>query len=312
MIFEYIYLVVGFVILLTSGSLLVKAAVSIASHLKISPLVSGITVVALGTSAPEFFVSLGAALKGSPDIAIGNVVGSNISNIALVLGVTSVILPLPVLKKTVQFDWFVMMLASLLFLLFSFTDSSIVLWEGIVMISILCWYLFHSIYHSRKAMISHGELREAKYSWFVSLLMILVASLGLYFGADLLVSNAQKIAVSMGVSERVIGVTIIALGTSLPELATSVVAACKKELDISVGNIIGSNIFNLLGVLGVTSIIKQIVVDSSILHFDVFVLIAVSFILLILLLIPARYVLQAWNGVLLFVGYLAYAFFVFI
>lgn len=298
--------------MLGSGSLLVRAGVSIANKLKISPLVSGITVVALGTSAPELFVSLGAALNGSPDIAIGNVVGSNISNIALVLGVTAIILPLPVIKNTVRFDWFVMFGASLLFLLFAFTDSQIIWWEGIILISILVWYLSYSIYNSRKAKYEVDSETQYNYSWLTSIILMAVASVGLYFGADLLVENAQTIARAMGVSERVIGVTIIALGTSLPELATSVIAAFKKELDISVGNILGSNIFNILGVLGITSLIKNISIDPSILSFDIHVMIFLAFSLLLLLLIPVRYVLQRWNGLVLFILYLTYVFSVFI
>lgn len=298
--------------MLGSGSLLVRAGVSIANKLKISPLVSGITVVALGTSAPELFVSLGAALNGSPDIAIGNVVGSNISNIALVLGVTAIILPLPVIKNTVRFDWFVMFGASLLFLLFAFTDSQIIWWEGIILISILVWYLSYSIYNSRKAKYEVDSETQYNYSWLTSIILMAVASVGLYFGADLLVENAQTIARAMGVSERVIGVTIIALGTSLPELATSVIAAFKKELDISVGNILGSNIFNILGVLGITSLIKKISIDPSILSFDIHVMIFLAFSLLLLLLIPVRYVLQRWNGLVLFLLYLTYVFSVFI
>lgn len=298
--------------MLGSGSLLVRAGVSIANKLKISPLVSGITVVALGTSAPELFVSLGAALNGSPDIAIGNVVGSNISNIALVLGVTAIILPLPVIKNTVRFDWFVMFGASLLFLLFAFTDSQIIWWEGIILISILVWYLSYSIYNSRKAKYEVDSETQYNYSWLTSIILMAVASVGLYFGADLLVENAQTIARAMGVSERVIGVTIIALGTSLPELATSVIAAFKKELDISVGNILGSNIFNILGVLGITSLIKKISIDPSILSFDIHVMIFLAFSLLLLLLIPVRYVLQRWNGLVLFILYLTYVFSVFI
>lgn len=312
MLIQYLLLILGFVILLGSGSLLVRAGVSIANKLKISPLVSGITVVALGTSAPELFVSLGAALNGSPDIAIGNVVGSNISNIALVLGVTAIILPLPVIKNTVRFDWFVMFGASLLFLLFAFTDSQIVWWEGIIMISILVWYLSYSIYNSRKAKYEVDSETQYNYSWFASVVLMVVASIGLYFGANLLVENAQTIARAMGVSERVIGVTIIALGTSLPELATSVIAAFKKELDISVGNILGSNIFNILGVLGITSLIKKISIDPSILSFDIHVMIFLAFSLLLLLLIPVRYVLQRWNGFILFVLYLTYVFWVFL
>jgi len=312
MIIEYCLLILGFVILLTSGDLLVRAGVSIAGHLKISPLVSGITVVALGTSAPEFFVSLGAALKGSPDIAMGNVVGSNISNVALVLGVTAVILPLPVIKKTIRFDWVVMMVSSLLLLLFSYTNNQIDFWEGIVMVGVLVWYLTHSIYHSRKAMKSHGEISQVKYSWGTSIVLILVASAGLYYGADLLVENAKTISLAFGVSERVVGITIIALGTSLPELATSVIAACKKELDISVGNIVGSNIFNLLGVLGATSILKKITVDIAILNFDIHIMILISVALLALLMIPKKYVLQRWNGGVLFFSYVSYVVWVFI
>lgn len=312
MLVQYLLLILGFVILLGSGSLLVRAGVSIANKLKISPLVSGITVVALGTSAPELFVSLGAALNGSPDIAIGNVVGSNISNIALVLGVTAIILPLPVIKNTVRFDWFVMFGASLLFLLFAFTDSQIIWWEGIILISILVWYLSYSIYNSRKAKYEVDSETQYNYSWLTSIILMAVASVGLYFGADLLVENAQTIARAMGVSERVIGVTIIALGTSLPELATSVIAAFKKELDISVGNILGSNIFNILGVLGITSLIKNISIDPSILSFDIHVMIFLAFSLLLLLLIPVRYVLQRWNGLVLFILYLTYVFSVFI
>lgn len=312
MLIQYLLLILGFVILLGSGSLLVRAGVSIANKLKISPLVSGITVVALGTSAPELFVSLGAALNGSPDIAIGNVVGSNISNIALVLGVTAIILPLPVIKNTVRFDWFVMFGASLLFLLFAFTDSQIIWWEGIILISILVWYLSYSIYNSRKAKYEVDSETQYNYSWLTSIILMSVASVGLYFGADLLVENAQTIARAMGVSERVIGVTIIALGTSLPELATSVIAAFKKELDISVGNILGSNIFNILGVLGITSLIKKISIDPSILSFDIHVMIFLAFSLLLLLLIPVRYVLQRWNGLILFILYLTYVFSVFI
>jgi cation:H+ antiporter len=312
MLIQYLLLILGFVILLGSGSLLVRAGVSIANKLKISPLVSGLTVVALGTSAPELFVSLGAALNGSPDIAIGNVVGSNISNIALVLGVTAMILPLPVIKKTVRFDWFVMFGASLLFLLFAFTDSQIMWWEGLIMLSILVWYISYSIYNSRKLVFEVDSETQYNYSWSISIALMAVASIGLYFGANLLVENAQTIARAMGVSERVIGVTIIALGTSLPELATSVIAAFKKELDISVGNILGSNIFNILGVLGVTSLVKKISIDPSILNFDIHVMIFLAFSLLILLLIPARYILQRWNGLILFILYLTYVLSVFI
>ena len=303
---DYLLLVIGFVILLYSGDLLVKAGVALSGHFNISPLVTGVTIVALGTSAPEFFVSLGAAIKGSPDIAMGNVVGSNIANIALVLGVTAMLLPVPVLKKTMHFDWVVMMVASLLLLVFAF-DGALVLWEGFVLVTILTWYLASSVYKSRKD-IKNNEMEPLtpRLSLLKAFGLVAFASVGLYFGADILVESAKNIAITFGVSERIVAITVVALGTSLPELATSVIAACRKQMDISVGNIIGSNIFNILGVLGVTSIIKKISVDKSILEFDIFWMIAISFLLYILVAVPRRQILQRWNGIVFVMVYLSY------
>ena len=189
---DYLLLVIGFVILLYSGDLLVKAGVALSGHFKISPLVTGVTIVALGTSAPEFFVSLGAAIKGSPDIAMGNVVGSNIANIALVLGVTAMLLPVPVLKKTMHFDWVVMMVASLLLLVFAF-DGALVLWEGFVLVTILTWYLASSVYKSRKD-IKNNEMEPLtpRLSLLKAFGLVAFASVGLYFGADILVESAKK------------------------------------------------------------------------------------------------------------------------
>lgn len=309
---DYLWLVVGFMILLYSGDFLVKAGVSLSGHFKISPLVTGITIVALGTSAPEFFVSLGAAVKGSPDIAMGNVVGSNIANIALVLGVTAIVLPIPVLKKTMRFDWGVMMLASVLLFLFAF-NGTLVFWEGFILASILAWYLAVSVYKSRKDIKETDmEPLTPTMSILASFGMVALASVGLYFGADLLVESAKNIAIDFGVSERVIAITIVALGTSLPELATSVIAACRKQMDISVGNIIGSNIFNILGVLGLTSVIKKISVDKSILEFDIFAMLAISLLLFVLIAVPRKQILQRWKGGLFLAIYLGYIAFVFL
>lgn len=303
---DYLWLVIGFVILLYSGDLLVKAGVALSGHFKISPLVTGITIVALGTSAPEFFVSLGAAVKGSPDIAMGNVVGSNIANIALVLGVTAIVLPIPVLKKTMHFDWIVMMLSSLLLLIFAF-DGALVFWEGLILVSILVWYLITSVFKSRKDIKSNDKKPlTPRLSIFVAFSLVAIASVGLYLGADLLVESAKNIAIKYGVSERVVAITVVALGTSLPELATSVIAACRKQMDISVGNIIGSNIFNILGVLGVTSVFKRITVDQSILEFDIFWMLAISFLLYLLVAVPRKQILQRWNGIIFLSVYLFY------
>lgn len=309
---EYLLLILGLVVLLYSGDLLVKAGVEIARYFKISPLVSGITIVALGTSAPEFFVSVSAAFKGSSDIAMGNVVGSNIANIALVLGVTSMILAIPVLRKTLQFDWGVMMGASVLLYIFAF-GGALSFWEGFVMTVFLAVYLFMSVYRSRKELkVSDEQIPKPTSSPVRVAATLVLASVGLYFGADLLVDNAIIIATDFGISERVVAISVVALGTSLPELATSVIAACRKELDISVGNIIGSNIFNILGVLGLTSMIKKVNIAESIMNFDIIAMLIVSLLLFVLIMLPKRYILSKWKGVLLMLFYAAYIYSVFI
>ncbi len=308
---DYLYLFIGFVILLYSGDLLVKGSVALSSHFKISTLVVGVTVVSFGTSAPELFVSLDAALHGSPDIAIGNVIGSNIANIALVLGFTAILMPLPVRSNSIKFDWPFMMGASLLFYLF-ILNQKLEYYEGIIFVILLFVFMFWTIWKSRKE--NRGlatEFKEAKQSIPVALLLIVAASIGLYFGADLLVDSAKNIALDFGVSERVVGLTLVAFGTSVPELATSAVAAYKKEMDISIGNIIGSNIFNILGVLGVTSIIKNISISQPIISFDILIMLGISFLLFLLILPLRNGKLHRWKGFLLLSVYLIYIYTVF-
>ncbi|WP_461636563.1 calcium/sodium antiporter [Labilibaculum euxinus] len=308
---DYLYLFIGFVILLYSGNLLVKGGVAFSSHFKISTLVVGVTVVAFGTSAPELFVSLGAALHGSPDIAVGNVIGSNIANIALVLGFTAILMPLPVRSNSIKFDWPFMMGASLLFYVF-ILNQKLEYYEGIVFVILLIVFMVWTVWKSRK---ENRDLiigfKTAKHSIFVAVLLILAASVGLYFGADILVGSAKNIALDFGVSERVVGLTLVAFGTSVPELATSAVAAYKKEMDISIGNIIGSNIFNILGVLGVTSIIKNIFISQPIISFDILIMLGVSFLLFLLILPLNNGKLHRWKGFLLLAVYLIYVYLVF-
>ncbi|WP_421920788.1 calcium/sodium antiporter [Marinifilum sp.] len=309
---DYIYLLLGFIILLYSGDLLVKGGVALASHFKVSTLVVGVTVVSFGTSAPELFVSLGAALEGSPDISIGNVVGSNISNIALVLGFTAILLPLPVRSNSIKYDWPVMMGASVLFYILALNGKLQTI-EGIVCVILLICFMVWTIWNSRRENRKLlEETKPGKYSIPVSVLLIAISSLGLYFGANLLVGSAKTIAFQFGVSERVIGLTIVAFGTSVPELATSAVAAYKKEMDISIGNIIGSNIFNILGVLGVTSIIKNIRVSAEIISFDALFMLAVSVLLFLLILPLKKGKLHRWKGILLLSSYFLYVYLVFV
>jgi cation:H+ antiporter len=306
---DYLSVLLGFIILLVSGDLIVRSGVSLARHLRISTLVVGVTVVSFGTSLPELLVSVGAAFKGHPDIAVGNVVGSNISNIALVLGLTA-ILPIPVNRNSVVIDWPVMMLVSMLFYLL-ILNGVLSFFEGMLFVTGLILFIIWLVRRSRKNNIELGSLdSKPNYSILVSILLFIVSAIGLYFGADFLVDGASSLAQKWGVSERVISVSIIAFGTSVPELATSVIAAFKKEMDISVGNIIGSNIFNILAILGITGMLKTIQINPEIL-FDVYWMLAISF-LLFLFMLPSRGgIIRRWKGIVLFSIYFIYIFFVF-
>lgn len=307
---DYFHLILGFVVLLISGDLLVKSGVALSSHFRVSTLVIGVTVVSMGTSAPELVVSIGAALKNHPDIAIGNVVGSNISNIALVLGLTAIIINIPVRKNSVRFDWPYMMLASLLFYLFVI-NGVLSFTEGLLFIILLLVFIFLSVRQSRLELNRMQHVfASARYSAGVSVLILVVSSAGLYFGASWLVDGAESLALRFGVSERVISVTIIAFGTSVPELATSVMAAIKKQLDISIGNIIGSNIFNILGILGITSMIKSIPISYE-MRFDVYWMLAVSLLLLPFMLPFGKALITRWKGIILVAVYILYVYLVF-
>jgi cation:H+ antiporter len=306
---EFFLLIVGLVILLVSGDLLVRGGVGLANHFKISRLVIGVTVVSFGTSAPELIVSLNAAISGHPEIAIGNVVGSNIANIALILGITAVLLPIPVNRTSIVVDWPVMMFASLLFWWFASSAGILQSFEGIIFVVLLIAYIVYSIKKSKEP-DSIDETKKSN-SIFLSLGFILASSVGLYFGSDLLVNNAVIIATNLNISEHIISVTIIAFGTSVPELATSVIAVFKKETDISIGNIIGSNIFNLLGILGITSIIKEIPVSLNVLNNDVFWMLGIAAVLFLFIIPPKNGLLKRWKGACLLLIYFVYIYLLF-
>ncbi|MDB4710703.1 calcium/sodium antiporter, partial [Flavobacteriales bacterium] len=271
---EIFQLLFGLVILLIGGEFLVRGAINFAKSLKVSPLVIGLTVVSFGTSAPELLVSLQAALNGSPDLAIGNVIGSNIANLALVLGLTVLILPMVVDKSSLFLNWLVMIIATLLFYVFSITNQEIVFWEGLILFSALLVYLLYFFFNSSK-IESHSEIDDNKNDkLWLALIYFISGSVGLYYGAKVLVSSAEIIAIDvLGISEAVVGSTIVAFGTSLPELVASCVAAFRKQSGISIGNLIGSNIFNLLAVIGITSIITPVSVYETFLQFDFYWLI---------------------------------------
>ncbi len=302
----FVMLVAGFILLFFSGDWLVKSSVQIAGYLKISTLVVGITVVAFGTSAPELIVSLKAVYDGVPDISIGNIVGSNIANVALVLGLVSVILPITVKKKSIIIDWGVMMFASALFYLFAL-NLRIQFYEGVIFLIILGLYLFYSVYSSRKKAGKEGyEIKEPTMSISKAIALLCLAAAGLYFGSELLVDGAVIVAKGFHVSERVIAVSVVAFGTSVPELATSVIAALKKETDISIGNIIGSNIFNLLGILGVTSVLKPINVAHEMITMDIWWMMGIAVLLLLALLPFKKGTITRFKGLIMVVTYFVY------
>lgn len=307
---DYIYLVLGLVILVLSGEFLVKGGTQIANHFKIPKLIIGLTIVSIGTSAPELFVSIDAALMGSPDLSIGNVVGSNIANIGLILGATTLILPISITKETTRINLPIMIGISFV-LFFLAKDYSLSLGNGILLVSMLVGYILFLKFRNKNKKDEQIEIPTM--SWKFAVLYIVIASVGLYYGADLLVKSSQNIALSFGVSERIVGLTVLAFGTSLPELATSIIAAIKKQDDISIGNIIGSNIFNILCVLGFTSIVKPININPRILDFDIYVMIGVSVFLLLLTISPfAKGKIRRFEGVLLLSSYVGYVAFLFL
>ena len=310
---EYVLLIGGLITLIIAGEALVRGAVGIALKFKIPTLVIGMTIVSFGTSAPELLVSLKAALEGHPELSIGNVVGSNVANIALVLGLTAMILPIAVKRSTAKIDWSIMMATTLLFYVFILDD--IIQWyEGLIFVLCLIAfniYMFRNVAKKKddeKIELDVDEDEAEKQNIFVQILLILVGCVGLAYGAGWLLDGAITIASDFGVSEHIIAVTIVAFGTSVPELITSVVAALKKETDISVGNLIGSNIFNILGVLGITSLVKEIPVSLQVINIDIFWVIAISFLVLPLMII--NYKINRIRGLILFLSYCLYIYFV--
>jgi cation:H+ antiporter len=309
----YFFLFLGLAVLLVSGEVLVKGAVGIATRLRISKLVVGATVVSIGTSAPELIVSLQAAIEGHPEIAIGNVVGSNIANIALVLGLVLLILPMQVDKNTVRLDWPVMMGASLLFYLMAM-DGIIGRFEGSMLFLLLFAYIVYAVRESRKVFSVDTEedfsdlKSEARRGVGLLVIMIVGGVVGLVFGARWFLQGAVAIAEEFKVSEHLISVTLVAFGTSVPELFTSLVAAIRKQSDISIGNLIGSNTFNILGILGVTSIVKEVEVSQRMLFSDMWWMMGIAFILLPFFLFSKK--LNRLQGLILVSCYVLYVFLV--
>ncbi len=310
MLTTIVLLIIGLIVLIVGGDYLVRGSSSIALRLHLSPLVVGLTIVAFGTSAPELLISIQSALKGSPDLVMGNVVGSNICNLALVLGLTAVINPVKVQINSIRFDWPMTMGASILLYLIV-REGSIVAFEGILFLIIIISYLIFIIQQSRKetkANISAGDKDEipempSKQIW-KDLVFIAIGCVGLYFGSEWFVNSAKELALSIGVEERVVGLTVVALGTSLPELVTAAVASHKGQTELALGNLMGSNIFNILSILGITSIIREIHVHIDILNKDIIWMLMIT--LMILPFMIMRREIGRVDGFILLLVYVVY------
>lgn len=310
---SFIWVVLGFILLVIGGEFLVRASVALSFKLRISKFVIGMTVVSFATSAPELLVSLNAALSGSPAIAINNVVGSNIANIGLVLGITAIVGSISVDKTFYRLNWPSMMLFSIVLYYCLYNDNQLIFWEGLLLFAALVAFLYVLLRQAKKeAVVEEVDDTLAIVSYFKIILWLLIGGTALYFGSEWLVSGAIDLAKILGVSEAVISVSVIAIGTSVPELAASVIAAAKKEKAISLGNLIGSNIFNIGSVLGITSLIKTIpVTEPQILTRDVFWMIAFSAVLIPLILIPKQHEISRSNGFVLLLGYGIFIFLIF-
>ena len=301
MIFELLLLAIGFVMLVKGADWFVGGAVSIADRFHIPPIIIGLTIVAMGTSAPEAAVSITSAFQGAADITVGNIVGSNIMNVLLILGLSAAIVPLAVTKSTIKVDIPFLTAISVLLLVQGF-DGTISLFDGIILIACFVGYIAYLIVRTIKySEHSDDEMVEMKLS---KALLLLVVGMGLIvLGSRFAVNAATEIARILGMSERVIGLTIVALGTSLPELFTSVAAAAKGNADIAVGNIVGSNIFNILFVIGISSLIIPVPFASA---FIVDMAIAIATCIFLLVVCRFKGNLPRLSGFAMLAGYVAY------
>ena len=304
MISALCFILVGFVLLIGGAEYLVKGAVAIANKLKIPAIIVGLTIVAFGTSTPEFVVSIKAAFNGVAGIAIGNIVGSNIANILFILGVTSVIYPVVCNRKEFLRDYKFLLLVNVLFVCFAITGK-FVCWQGLVLLALLFAFIYFNYRNSKDNDASEDTVSIlASKSWWVVVLITIAGLIAIMYGADLLVKGAVDIARILGVSEEIIGLTIVAVGTSLPELATTVVAALRKQNGVALGNIVGSNIWNIVFIMGLTSTIIDVEVPRQFLLYDIWVMVLATMLLFPIMLSQNK-ISRIEGGVFLLI-YMAY------
>lgn len=304
---SFFLILIGFILLILGGNWLLKSAVSISLGLKIPKIIIGMTVVSFATSAPELIVSINSAVNGYPDLALGNVIGSNIANLALVLGITLLIAEMDVQKSFFTTNWPVMMVASILLFLFLHNDYLISDLEGLIFVLFLIFFLVYLFRFQNYDIIDDLPEDVDLLPASKTFIFFLLGSVGLWGGSEILITGATDLAITLGVGERLIGVTVVSVGTSIPELAASIIAVLKKEKAISLGNLIGSNIFNILAVVGITSLITPIPANDHVIYTnDIYWMLLVSMVLPILILLPKQMELKRKSGVVLLLLYVVF------
>ena len=305
---DYLGILFGIILLSQGGDLLTKSSVDISIKLSIPKIIIGMTVVSFATSAPELIVSLNATLDGLPNFAIGNVLGSNIANIGLVLGIITIIYPISLKQRFYNTDFPLLIISTALFYYVIYSESQISRIEGLILVTAIISILFYLFFYQKNDQTELSEdLDIDKISIFKSFLYILFSGSLLWLGSETLIKSAVSVANELDVSERIISITMVAIGTSIPELAASIVASLKKQNDLSIGNLIGSNIFNLLVVIGITSIIMPINgIDRSIIYNDMLWVILFSVIILPLAYFGKKNILTRKKGIMLLALYLIF------
>lgn len=296
-------IIIGLSMLILGGEWLLRSAVALSYRLRVPKIVVGMTVVSLATSLPELIVSVQSAVQGYPDLALANVVGSNVANLGLVLGMVLLFTRIHVTPSFYRADWPLMFIATVLLWLF-IRDGNLSALEGLFLLLGLMMMLGYLFNYQKQAVLSTEELKENHPAWVRIAFFGVVGGALLAFGSDFLVDGAVGLARELGVSERIIGITLISVGTSIPELAASLIAIYRKENAISLGNLLGSNMFNILVVLGVTALIHPLeVYDTQLLNFDIYIVLAIAALILPLVFIPKRMQLGWQEGLVLLVCY---------
>ena len=303
------YIILGLVLLIFGGNWLLKAAVALSLKLNIPKIIIGMTVVSFATSAPELIVSIKSALNGATGLAVGNVIGSNIANLGLVLGITVILSTIDVEKSFYKTDWPVMMIASVLLYFFIVNDRVIQSYEGMILFGMLIVFLIYLLRFQKQAVVDEMPDDDEALPLYKTVLFLALGGVGLWGGSELLIDGATTLAKNFGVSDAVIGVTVVSVGTSIPELAASIIAVMNKEKAISLGNLIGSNVFNILAVLGITAMITPIEVKTdalSLINNDIYWMLAISFAVLPMVFFPKKLRLNWKDGIVLLASYFVF------